>query len=127
MGRRKKGEDDSIIRGRLVDRIGKMFFSRGLSTYTMDEISRAFRMSKRTLYRLFPTKDDMILQVAHLVTSRIGAFVERRLKRIESEGPAAFVPQVAEFFRRFGTILLAMPVHLLSDLERESPETLQPY
>jgi AcrR family transcriptional regulator len=121
MGRRKKGEDDSTIKSRLIDRIGEQLFSRGLPSFTMDEVSQSFRVSKKTLYRFFPTKEDMILQVARVFVSRIKAFVERRIARIESRGPEAFVPQIMEFIGKLGSILLSLPISVLTDLEKKSP------
>jgi hypothetical protein len=49
MGRRKKGEDDSIIKKRLIESIGELYFTRGASM-TTDDLSRGFRISKKTLF-----------------------------------------------------------------------------
>lgn len=121
MGRRKKGEDDTIIKDRLIDRIGELFFTRGLTSYTMDEMSQTFQVSKKTLYRFFPTKEDVVVQVAGIFISRMKAFVQRRLAKIEARGPEAFVAMILELIGRFGSILLAMPPSLIFDLERKSP------
>ncbi len=121
MGRRKKGEDDSVAKERLTDKIGELFFARGLFSFTMDEISRFFHVSKKTIYRFFPTKEDMILHVSGIFASRIEAFVKRRLQRIENQGPDAFVPLITELLGRFGSILLSVPASFFSELESKSP------
>jgi AcrR family transcriptional regulator len=38
-----------------------MFYRRGLAAVTLDEIAARAKMTKRTLYYHFPTKDDLIL------------------------------------------------------------------
>jgi AcrR family transcriptional regulator len=121
MGRRKKGEDDSTIKSRLVDRMGEQLFTRGFGNYTMDGVSQTFGVSKKTLYRFFPTKEDMILQVARLFVSRIKAYIEKRIARIESGGPEEFVPRIMEFIGKIGSILLSLPISVLADLEKKSP------
>lgn len=121
MGRRRKDEDDTKVKQRLTDRIGELFFARGLLTFTMDEISRYFHVSKKTLYRFFPTKDDMILHISGIFASRIEAFVKRKLDRIETQGPDAFVPLITELIGRFGSILLSVPASLFAELESKSP------
>jgi AcrR family transcriptional regulator len=121
MGRRKKGEDDSTIKSRLIDRIGEQLFSRGLPSFTMDEVSQSFRVSKKTLYRFFPSKEDMILQVARIFVSRIKAYVGKRIAKIESGGPEEFVPRIMEFIGKLGSILLSLPISVLADLEIKSP------
>jgi AcrR family transcriptional regulator len=121
MGRRKKGEDDTVIKDRLLDRIGRLYFTRGLSVYTMDEVSQVFHISKKTLYRFFPSKEDMIIQVARIFVSRIRAHAERIFKRAEKSSPDAFIPQITEFIGWIGSILLSMSPSILLDMEKKSP------
>jgi AcrR family transcriptional regulator len=121
MGRRKKGENDEIAKEKLTDKIGEIIFSRGLLSFTMDEISRFFRVSKKTLYRFFPTKDELILHVSGVFASRIQKFVDKELEKIRTLGPDAFVPQVTELIGRFGSILLSVPASIFLDLESKSP------
>jgi AcrR family transcriptional regulator len=121
MGRRKKGEDDSVAKERLTDKIGELLFARGLFSFTMDEISRFFHVSKKTLYRFFPTKEDMILHISGIFASRIEAVVQRKLSKIEDQGPDAFVPLITELIGRFGSILLSVPASLFLELESKSP------
>ncbi|MHB8055870.1 MAG: TetR/AcrR family transcriptional regulator [Candidatus Aminicenantales bacterium] len=45
----------------------RLFFQFGFRRITMDEIARNLRMSKKTLYALFPTKDDLIREVVRAV------------------------------------------------------------
>jgi AcrR family transcriptional regulator len=121
MGRRKKGESDASTKEKLTDKIGEFLFSRGFLSYTMDEISRFFHVSKKTLYQFFPTKEDMILHISNIFASRLKAFVNRKLEKIESRGPDEYIMLVTELVGRFGQILLSVPATMLSDLESKNP------
>ncbi len=121
MGRRKKGADDSTVKRGLLERIGEFYFTRSIMTFTMDEVARLLRVSKKTLYGFFATKDEMIQQVADIFASRIEAFIQRRLKKIEAKGADAFLPLVSELIGRFGAIIVLLPPSMLADMETSSP------
>ena len=121
MGRRKKGESDTATKEKLTDKIGEFFFSRGFFSYTMDEISRFFHVSKKTLYRFFPTKEDMILDLSNIFAGRLRAFVNRKLEKIQTCGPDEYVTLVTELIGRFGQILVSMPATMLSEMESRNP------
>jgi AcrR family transcriptional regulator len=121
MGRRKKGEDDESIKARLTDKLGEHFLMKGFGAFTMDSVSQAFKVSKKTLYRFFPTKDEMILQVSSLLGGRIRSLAAKRLKAIEEGGPADFVPNILDFLEDMGSILLMLPTNLLLDLQTNAP------
>jgi len=44
----------------LIRDISKIFMSNGIKTITMDDIAKRLKVSKRTLYELFTTKDNLI-------------------------------------------------------------------
>lgn len=57
-GRRRRG---TAVREALVDVASDLFRSHGVNTVGVDEIVARSGMSKSTLYRWFPTKDDLIV------------------------------------------------------------------
>jgi AcrR family transcriptional regulator len=121
MGRRRKGEDDSTVKTRLIERLGEHFFSRGLMDYTMDEVAQTVRVSKKTLYRFFPSRDEMVLQVARVFTGRISAFADKKIRTIEARGPDSYLPQVMELVGRIGSMVLSLPPGFMGDMERRAP------
>jgi AcrR family transcriptional regulator len=46
---------------RIIDAASPLFYRRGLSAVTLDDIAAAAEVTKRTLYYHFPTKDDLVL------------------------------------------------------------------
>ncbi|MDE6246393.1 MAG: TetR/AcrR family transcriptional regulator [Muribaculaceae bacterium] len=47
----------------LLERIHPIILDKGLKAATMDIVAKRLQMSKRTLYEIFDSKDDMILKV----------------------------------------------------------------
>lgn len=56
-----KPKDPDAQRRRIVDVARELFFKRGINTVTMDDVARALRMSKRTLYQRFADKEELLL------------------------------------------------------------------
>jgi AcrR family transcriptional regulator len=53
---RKRGE---AARQRILDAAEELFFNNGINTTALDEVAEAARVSKRTLYAYFDSKDDL--------------------------------------------------------------------
>jgi AcrR family transcriptional regulator len=125
MGRRKKGEDDATVRDRLLERVGESFFSRSKLGFSMDDIAKSTRVSKKTLYRFFPNKEEMILTVARRFLSRITSIVEHKLGEIDKKGPDAFIPAIMDILGRLGSVILSMSPALLREMEASAPMTME--
>jgi TetR/AcrR family transcriptional regulator, fatty acid metabolism regulator protein len=121
MGRRKQGDDDETVKSRLIEKLGEFFFTRDIASLTMDGLAKAFSLSKKTLYRFFPTKEAMILQVSKIFGARIKAFVDKRIAMIEKEGPSAFIPRTREMLAGLGSILLSVSPKAVYAMEKETP------
>jgi AcrR family transcriptional regulator len=49
------------VRREITEAAGALFIERGYETTTIDDIAAAVGMSKRSVFRYFPTKEDLIL------------------------------------------------------------------
>lgn len=56
---RPKASPDDVVRQRIVAVATATFLARGFAGTTMDGVAREARVSKRTIYRLFPSKADL--------------------------------------------------------------------
>lgn len=115
-GRPKLVPDDQL-RERVVDDAFRLFVAHGYGRTTMDEVAATCRMSKRTLYRLFPGKLDLFVAVveAHrrsmlaLPGEYEGWPLERALEQIfridispaEEQARTALIRLVVEEVRQF--------------------------
>ena len=62
---------ESGARERIVETGSRIFFSRGFAKVSMDDLARELRMSKKTIYRHFATKEELVREVYRAKTARI--------------------------------------------------------
>ncbi|MEO7424446.1 MAG: TetR/AcrR family transcriptional regulator [Fibrobacteria bacterium] len=58
------------VKQRIMDQARSLFFRYGFSKVTMDEAAEALGMSKKTLYRYFPSKEDLLAEVTSAHTNQ---------------------------------------------------------
>jgi len=52
--------DDGLLRERILEKTRELFNIKGCR-FTMDELSRSLGMSKKTLYKVFADKEELLL------------------------------------------------------------------
>jgi AcrR family transcriptional regulator len=55
--------NEEKVRDWILERTTERFFAEGLSDFTMDDVAGDAGVSKKTLYRLIPSKNDLVLWV----------------------------------------------------------------
>lgn len=89
---------DSAARRRILLAAHDLFYRDGVRATGIDRVIAESGVTKATLYRHFPSKNDLVrafLEYRHL---RWMAWFEEALQR-HGGGPAAIVPALAEWFR----------------------------
>ena len=56
---------DTEIKSRILEAARKYFFENGFSKTTMEEFAQSMGMSKKTIYKFFPSKEDLIKEITH--------------------------------------------------------------
>lgn len=56
---------------KIIEHTEEKFFRDGFYKTTMDEIASELRMSKKTIYKFFPSKDDLIMAIAKHFMNRM--------------------------------------------------------
>ena len=56
---------------KIIEHTEEKFFRDGFYKTTMDEIATELRMSKKTIYKFFPSKDDLIHSIAKFFMNRM--------------------------------------------------------
>lgn len=67
---------DNQLRARLMEIGERLFAERGYTATTADAIAKTAGISKKTLYRLFQTKEDLILAVVRMSMARTASIVD---------------------------------------------------
>ena len=105
------------IKRRILDAARDEFFLHGFSRVTVDEIAGKLGMSKKTLYRFFPSKEDLVNEVARVQLEEM----DRSCRSYVSDENMDFVERlkgmmtyVAMQYARVGKIVL-------EDLQKHAP------
>jgi AcrR family transcriptional regulator len=107
-----ENDDEARILEAATDR----FMNAGLYKVTMDEIASDLRMSKKTVYKFFPSKEVLLKVVVHTM-----------LKRVESEvqaiisSPKPFEEKLTSILTMVGKIMRRLSRPFMSDMQRFAP------
>ncbi len=102
---------------RIVEVAGKRFREIGITKVTLDEIASELGMSKKTMYKFFPSKEDLLREVVHGVMNNLRGHVE---SIVASDKP--FDEKASELLGHLGRQIGTTSKQFLIDLQRFTPE-----
>lgn len=111
---------EESIKERIVDKGWEKFLSMGFSKVTMDEIADELGVSKKTLYKYFPSKDALIEASIHRQILRIGGQV-RQIVSADMD----FVAKLHRLLSFMGNTITRLSKRFQDDLRRMKPELWQ--
>jgi AcrR family transcriptional regulator len=102
---------------RIVDVASKQFMESGISKVTLDEVAAELGMSKKTMYKFFPSKEDLLKTIVHTMMNGVRLRVEAV---INTDKP--FVEKAPELLAIIGHQISIMSKQFLFDLQRFTPQ-----
>ncbi|MEM7552329.1 MAG: TetR/AcrR family transcriptional regulator [Bacteroidota bacterium] len=109
---------DEAIRQKILSKAGEMFFEQGYSKVKMAEIADELGMSKKTLYKYFDGKYDLVRTVLNNLYIGLGISVEEIFSN-----PNMDYPTKVKKFLKFTVLKLAgIRERFLSDIQDQAPE-----
>lgn len=119
MSKKERSEHTDVeLRTRAIEIALEAFFVVGYSQTTADAIAKELQVSKKTLYQLFPSKEDLLRAVASHVMQIIEDLTEKLYNdhaRPVNERIAALVTQISPHYARFRS------PRILKDIQRSAP------
>jgi len=107
---------DQEVRERILVAVGQRFFTEGFTAVTMDEMARELGMSKKTLYRLFPSKDVLLRAVMQKFVGEVEAATDRILEDPETN----CLSKLSRLLRFIAMQMLRIHPPFLLDLQRSA-------
>ena len=104
------------LRERILEKARDEFLARGFSKVTLDEIAADLGISKKTLYKSYPSKEELLKAALHSMMRSAGWELERI---ISSEKP--FVEKLAEALMTMGKYISKLRRESIVDVQRFSP------
>ena len=102
---------------RIVDVASRQFMENGISKVTLDEVASELGMSKKTMYKFFPSKEDLLKTIVHAMMNGVRMKVEAV---INSDKP--FVEKAPALLAIIGHQISVMSKQFLFDLQRFTPQ-----
>ena len=107
---------DLEMRERVLEHARNEFLSRGFSKVTLDEISSDLGISKKTLYKFYPSKEELLRASLHATMRSAGWDLERI-----SSSDKPFAEKLAEAMVTMGKYVSSFRKEGLADVQRNAP------
>src|ERR1017187_5976876 len=104
-------------REKILKTASDVFFTRGFYKIPVDDIASLLKMSKKTIYKYFATKEDLVREVAYLF---IKTYSSNIANIINSEYNA--VEKLFYIFKYLGNMLININEKWFSDIQTQAPE-----
>ena len=110
-------ENDIEIKKRILTTARDEFISFGFTKVSIDGIASKMGMSKKTIYKYFPSKDDLV----HAVTDTTLKEMETRCKNIIENNDIDSVEKLRQMMTTAAIHTSKMGKPLIEDLEKNAP------
>jgi AcrR family transcriptional regulator len=101
---------------RVLKIASEKFMESGITKVTLDEVATELRMSKKTVYKFFPSKDDLL----HAVVRLLLAGVEREVTAIVNS-EESFDKKMTRLLALIGRMVRRIGRQFQSDVQRVAP------
>lgn len=107
------------IESRILDVSYRLFLKQGYKNTTMDDISQELTMSKKTLYKYFPGKLELLAATFELLKNKLSIKVQALFENRH----ISFTAKLKSFLSIVAADLAPINSGLLEDLRDHAPET----
>ncbi len=109
---------DLDLKERILSAAREYFFTNGFSKVTMEEFAQSMGMSKKTIYKFFPSKDDIVKAITRdqLVT------INNRCESFRDNSSMEFVDRIKSTIGYLTTEMQKMKPQFYIDVQRTMPE-----
>jgi TetR/AcrR family transcriptional regulator, cholesterol catabolism regulator len=114
-------ESEESKKSRILEYSFKKFTTLGISQVTMDDIARGVGIGKGTLYKFFPSKEELLLSTIEYFASK----VENAIDEILSDEKMSTVEKLNLFLTTVAKRLSLINPSILTYLERSMPEAYE--
>lgn len=105
---------------RILNNATELFFSRGIKSVTMDDISRHMGVSKKTIYQFYADKKELVEKVIYNLVSSHAAKIQSLRQQAENA-----IQEVALQTEAMAEIIQSLKPGLFFELQKYFPATWQ--
>jgi AcrR family transcriptional regulator len=109
---------DTEIKQRIIEKARDWFFQYGFSKVTMDELAAELGMSKKTLYKFFTSKEQLIWEIyEQTITDYKNSY-----EHICLDASRSFIERMAALLDLGSALMRRWSKTFLADLQKSAPE-----
>jgi AcrR family transcriptional regulator len=105
------------VKERILEHARERFFADGIARVSVDEITSELGMSKKTFYKYFERKEDLVREIVSRMTGEIGLKVQGIVSM-----QAPFPTKMDALVRVVGLVFKTISKHMLRDLQIYVPD-----
>jgi AcrR family transcriptional regulator len=109
---------DLEIKNRILDSAKEYYFQNGFSNSTMDDFAHSLGMSKKTIYKYFTSKDDIIREIVRQKLFRM----DSSCKILHEDTSIDFIERVKSITTYLSKEMQAMKPTFFLDVQRTMPD-----
>lgn len=117
MDTEQSANNDFELKNRILTTARDEFYIYGFSKVTVDEIANKLGISKKTLYKLFPSKDELVREVVRMTIKEMESCCSVLMTRSDF----SFVEKLKQLMTLVAVQYSKMGRHLMEDLEKNAP------
>ena len=110
-------EMQNPVKERILDHARTRFFDEGIARVSVDEITSELGMSKKTFYKCFERKEDLVREIVSRMLGEIGLKIQGIVSM-----DAPFPAKIDALVRVVGMIFKTISKHMLRDLQVYVPD-----
>ncbi len=112
-----KNKKDSVSKERILEIARHKFFNEGFIKTSIDEIAREYHISKKTIYKHFKTKDDLLNQVVKDFTAKVSDSI---IEIMQSKKNA--IDKLIEVLNLIQNNMKQISLKYLDDIQKHKPK-----
>lgn len=109
---------DLELKERILTAAREYFFTNGFSKVTMEEFSHSIGMSKKTIYKFFPSKDELVKAITHEKLVNI----HNRCEMFRNDSSMEFIDRIKSTIGYLTTEMQMMKPQFYIDVQRNMPD-----
>lgn len=109
---------DLELKQRILDTAKEHFFANGFSKFTMEEFAHSMGMSKKTIYKFFASKDELVKEITREQLRRI----HTQCEIFRNDTSIEFIDRVKSTINFLTVEMQAMKPQFSLDIQRTMPD-----
>lgn len=111
-------ENESVIKNRIIDSAEQQFFVHGFTKVTMDEIASHIGISKKTIYKHYQSKTDLVNAMADKMLGE----TEEGFRKIVEDTQIDFLEKISKMMTFVAVHLSKLSRPLIEDIQHNAPQ-----